>query len=89
MQRRTLLQAGAALGLVAARVCAATGRLPGEGYRYAAMVVGWLIQLPFGAVHIGELGFPAWLAVGLALAAGADPSEETRRPGAPEGHLLG
>lgn len=71
----------AALGLVSVRVWAMAKRMPGEGYLYAAMVVGWLAQLPFGAVHIGEHGFPAWLAVGLALSAGTGPNQG--RPSAP------
>jgi hypothetical protein len=59
-----------ALGLVVLRVFGLVRRLPGEGFLYAAIVLGWLVQLPFGAVHIGEQGIPAWLAIGLALAGG-------------------
>ena len=61
----------AALVLTLCRACAAARRLPGEGYLYVAMLAGWLLQLPFGSVHIGEHGFPAWLVIGLALAADA------------------
>lgn len=66
----------AALALTVCRACAATGRLPGEGYLYAAMLAGWVLQLPFGSVHIGEHGFPAWLVIGLSLAASAGRTPE-------------
>ncbi|GGC46794.1 hypothetical protein GCM10011504_26520 [Siccirubricoccus deserti] len=59
-----------ALGLVVLRVFGLVRQLPGEGFLYAAIVLGWVVQLPFGAVHIGEQGIPAWLAIGLALAGG-------------------
>jgi len=77
-----LLVSYVALGIVAAslyfgglfacvaRVFLLAGKLPGEGFLYAAIVLGWVVQLPFGAVHAGEHGIPAWLAIGLALAGG-------------------
>lgn len=34
-----------------------------------AIAVATLLQLPMGSVHVGELGFCAWLFLGLALAA--------------------
>lgn len=77
-----LLMSYVALGLLAAslyfgalftciaRVFLLAAKLPGEGFLYAAIVLGWMVQLPFGAVHTGEHGIPAWLAIGLALAGG-------------------
>ncbi|MCO6418400.1 hypothetical protein JYK14_19850 [Siccirubricoccus sp. KC 17139] len=59
-----------ALFLIVVRVVTLARKLPGEGFLYAAIVVGWIVQLPFGAIHAGEHGIPAWLAIGLALAGG-------------------
>ncbi|WP_149535802.1 hypothetical protein [Siccirubricoccus phaeus] len=83
-----LLMSYVALGFVAAslyfvallttvgRVLALAGRLPGEGFLYAAIVVGWIIQLPLSAVHTSETGIPGWLAIGLALAGGRVIAEQ-------------
>ena len=35
---------------------------------YRGVAVGWLLQLPFGTIFIGEIGFGPWLCVGLAMA---------------------
>jgi hypothetical protein len=40
-----------------------------------ALVVASFVQLPMGSVHIGEMGFCAWLVLGLGLGALATPRE--------------
>jgi hypothetical protein len=40
-----------------------------------ALVVASFVQLPMGSVHIGEMGFCAWLVLGLGLGALATPGE--------------
>ncbi|MEJ0037831.1 MAG: hypothetical protein WDO68_17450 [Gammaproteobacteria bacterium] len=48
-----------------------------------AIVVATFVQLPMGSVHIGELGFFAWLFLGLGLAAlEADPTPAAYLEGA-------
>ncbi len=49
------------------RVCTLSPRSCRHIYLYRGIVATWLLQLPFGSVHVGELGFGPWLCVGLAL----------------------
>ena len=55
------------LGYLAWRVCTLSKRTCKHAHLYRGVVLGWLIQLPFGSVHVGELGFGPWLCLGLAL----------------------
>ena len=38
------------------RVCRAGRLAPGQAFAYPAIVVGTLVQLPFGSIHTGEMG---------------------------------
>lgn len=71
------------LGYLAWRVCTLSKRTCKHAHLYRGIVLGWLIQLPFGSVHVGELGFGPWLCLGLALsslAPRADTSVPTNGP---------
>ena len=52
-----------------------------------AIVVSTLVQLPIGSVHIGELGFCAWMFIGFGLAARMNGSQQSisRPPAASRG----
>ena len=65
------------LGYLAWQVCTLPPRLCRHVYLYRGIVAAWLLQLPFGSVHVGELGFGPWICVGLAL------SSLAARPDAP------
>lgn len=86
-----LLEAFTALGVVgsavflgslvavAARAMSVPRRCCPEIHLYRAGILGWLVQLPFGSVYLGELGFGPWLLVGLALAASLPNGAEHNR----------
>lgn len=56
--------------LVVWRACTVPRSRCPQVHLYRAIVAGWIVQLPFGSVHLGEIGFGMWPFIGLSLAAG-------------------
>ena len=73
------------LGLAAITVAAMRSRnLGADGVLLKAVVLGSMIQMPFGSMHVGENSLPFWLAAGLLLCHPRDvaPVRRPARPGA-------
>ncbi len=60
-----------------------------EIYCDRAIVIGTFIQLPIGSVHMGEMGFCAWMFLGFALAELMRCASSGRSTQPDAGHALG
>lgn len=56
------------MGLLVIRLFHLHGPVASEVYAERAIVMAIFVQLPLGSVHVGELGFCAWLFIGFVLA---------------------